>query len=285
MPDPTSDLPIRVGVLLVGLEHANLHALRFLVLQMNRLQNTFEYEFLPAPLTDPLLRLLRSPGLVSRKRIRDDIPGFVARYAKYLLEENAAYALRQEPPQRFIIVTMLRLDDDFYTSRRWPVGVLALGDWGRYMAPPSILEFILTLVVRESVALASRALAGSIHFGTKGCLFDFTPNLDEVRQKVLGGFVCAYCTRTLVQDGFPHLPDELRTVLKKDWLGQSDDSHSPAGIIEKLGYDLFTTKGLRTTTAEKIMATLRDEGVKGVLALVGSIAGAFLLLKLGLKVK
>jgi hypothetical protein len=47
-----------------------------------------------------------------------------------------------------------------------------------------------------------------------------------------------------------------------DWLGKLDDPRSPAGIVKKLGYDLFLTQGIKPTPLEKIRGILLDEGVK-----------------------
>jgi hypothetical protein len=41
------------------------------------------------------------------------------------------------------------------------------------MAPPSIFEFILMLLLRQAASFRAPALSKSTHLGTKGCLFDF----------------------------------------------------------------------------------------------------------------
>ena len=54
-PPPTESHPMqhkvkRIGILLAHMDKLNITALKFLVLRMNMLQHTFEYEFLPLPL-------------------------------------------------------------------------------------------------------------------------------------------------------------------------------------------------------------------------------------------
>ena len=273
----------RIGILLVGLQQANIAALRFLVLQMNRVQVTFEYEFLPVP-DDDFIRHLKRGDVLDRDEIKARIPAFTDRYRSVLAKQNIAYGLQEEPAEHFVVVSLARFADQFYSTRRQAFSVLALGNWERFMAPPSILEFILTLIVREAVAAISPSLRGSVHLGTKGCLFDFTPSLDEVRFKVLGAFVCGHCSSALQTDGYPQVAAEIRSVLGKGWLGRVDDPGSPAAMVAKLGYNLFTTKGLKATPWEKILGTLQEEGVKLVLAVIGSVVGALVLVWLGLKV-
>ena len=163
------------------------------------------------------------------------------------------------------------------------MAILALGDWKRHMAPPSLVEFILTLIIRESIALVCPALDNCVHIGTRGCLCDFTPTLDEVKFKVLNGFLCHFCCAVLASEGFTELPKELSLVLKKDWLGKANEPEKPAGVAANLGYDLFTTKGPQPTAWEIAKKTLQEEWLKQGLALLAVIVGAALLLWFRLK--
>lgn len=278
----------RIGLVLAGLGDANVNALRFLVLRMNALQQTFEFEFLPS-CDDPFLNLLKSfesrtpPLPLDRKGVRNQAAAFAARYRAHLEIEIAGYELAEGVPDYFIVLSLARMSDGYYSARQWPVSVIGLGDWKTKMAPPSILEFILTLVLREGVASISRRLRGSQHLGTKGCLCDFTASLDEVRMKVLNAYVCAHCENAMVSDGYEHLASELRELLSKRWLGRIDDTESPAAISAQLGYNLFVTRGLSPTWRERTLAVLQEEGAKEAVKLVFSIVGGALLLWLGIK--
>jgi len=191
------------------------------------------------------------------------------------------------PTGHFILLSMACFNDNYYTTRKNGLAILALGNWEASMAPPSLIEFIYTLILRESVAFISSSLSGSVHLGTKGCLCDFTASLSEVRLKVLNGFVCSYCRAALQSDGFALLPDELVHILGKDWIGTSTDPRTPAGIAANLGYNLFITKGLTTTRRERIRTLLTEEVLKQFIANVGAIITgiliAYLLIRFGLK--
>jgi hypothetical protein len=84
------------------------------------------------------------------------------------------------------------------------------------------------------------------------------------------------------QAGAVHLANDLVRVLDLSWLGEPSDPQSPAGIVAKLGYNLFITKGIEPTFWETIRLTLRDEGTKEFVHLVGTLLVAALLLWLGL---
>ena len=144
------------------------------------------------------------------------------------------------------------------------------------MAPPTIVEFLLTLVVREAIAALSPSLRGSIHLGTKGCVCDFTLNLEDARLKVLSGFVCGYCRTALETDNLPHLATEIERILGKRWLGKATNPATPAAIVSKLGHNLFTTKGLQPTKWERFVSALQDEGAKALMKVAGFILVALL---------
>ncbi|HJP72638.1 MAG TPA: hypothetical protein VJ914_00130 [Pseudonocardiaceae bacterium] len=132
------------------------------------------------------------------------------------------------------------------------------------MAPPSFVEFVQALLVREAVAALCPSLSGSVHLGTKGCLMDFTGNLDDARQKVLRGGVVTH-------------------LLDREWLGQPTDPCIPAGIMANLKDDLFTAKGRQQTPREAFRAALAPEGAKQLVAGAGALVMAVLPFLLGVK--
>jgi hypothetical protein len=277
----------RIGIVLASLGKANINALKFLVLQMNRLQNTFEFEFLPADPDDPFLVTLKSHDsnipqkAIERHVASDGATSFVGRYRKFLVDENREMA--EATPNYFVILSLARLDKEYYSARGENVSLVALGNWEAQMAPPSILEFVLTCLVREALASISKNFHTSQHLGTKGCVCDFTPDMDDARIKVLSGFLCEHCSGVLIEAGYPALPGEIRWVLGKRWLGRIDQPNSPAAIAAKLGYNLFVTKGLSATRWERTVATIQEEGTKEIIKSVISTIGTFLAVMLGIK--
>ncbi len=277
-----------IGIILADMGKVNVQVLKFLVLHMNTLQQTFEFEFLPT-YEDEFLQKLSKQTSVDRNEIKGAVPLFLDRYQKYLQEEVAVYRIKdvELPTDHLILLSMACFNDNYYTTRKNGLAILALGNWEASMAPPSLIEFIYTLILRESVAFISSSLSGSVHLGTKGCLCDFTAPLSEVRLKVLNGFVCSYCRAALQTDGFAILADELVHILGKDWIGTSTDPRTPAGIAANLGYDLFITKGLKASKWEIMLTLLQQEGVKQLISIVGAVLQfiliALLILWLGLK--
>lgn len=281
----------RIGILLSDLGKLNTSVLKFLVLQINTQQQAFEFEFLPVEIGDEFLRKLSDSVLVNREAIRAASPSFLDRYQHTLREEITDYHIQDiELPNYFILITMARFNDNYYSLRQGELSILALGNWERWMAPPSIIECILTLVLREALSVVCPALRGSIHLGTRGCICDFTSSLGDTRIKVLSGFICHSCSTKLDAQGLHSLSKKLVPILSKEWFGNTNTPGTPASIVSNLGFNLFTTRGVEPSLQERILNWLKQEGSKQIISIIGAIIQfilialvTFFLVRLGLK--
>lgn len=277
----------RIGIL-THMDGSDDAALRFLILRMNTIQGGFEFEFVPFDPSDPFLVALRPNSLADRQRLRGECAAFAERQREVFRGFSAGFRTTESAPEHIVVLSTARFSDNHYSMRHEGVSVIALGNWRRSMAPPSVSEFVLTLLTREAIANASRRLRGSVHLGTKGCPCDVTPSLADARQKVLSSYLCSYCRRALEDDGLAALIPDIEKMLTKSWLGSPDDPSSPAAIASALGHDLFVVKGLRPTFSETVRVTLRQEGVKQMLSVAGTVLAAVVvaavLVVLGLQV-
>jgi hypothetical protein len=275
--------PHRVGIILANAE-LDLPALKLFVLSMNGLQRHFEYEILSPPDQDALIERLLKPGTADRELVRSLVASFVKRFHDHLEQEWVEYEITERSrPDQLIIVSLATFSDDYYNMRQGSVSIIGLGNWKRSMAPPSLLEFIRTLVVRESLAGICPALAKSVHLGTRSCVCDFTPLLDEARLKVLSGFICSSCRQALSTVGGSDLADDLQYVLGREWVGTLEDAGSTASILAKLRSNLFVSSGLKPTLWESILMFLETDGIKELVKLIGAVALAGILALLGWK--
>jgi hypothetical protein len=295
LPNPSAVF-LRLGIVLGDLGKANIPALQFLAVKLNSLQDRFQFEFLSPPGQAALssedsqnqilefLQLLKKDAMVDREEVRKMTKAFAGHFITWLQNQQASEELQERNvPDRFVVITLASFSDGYYSMRSHPVSVLALGSWRRHMSPPSLLEFILTLLVREAVALSCPSLRKSVHLGARGCLMDFNPSLDQVRIKVLAGLVCQDCRSAMKRDGQEGLAEVVEKMVSRAWIGKSEDGASPAGIISRLGYDLFVTKGLHAKPWETIKRSLQEESVKELIKLAFAVAAAAILLRLGLK--
>lgn len=277
--------PHRLGVIVMPARKLNESALQFLILAMNKEQARFQFEFYDlSPADHPLLEILGSGKTVDRAKAEGHMSDFVERARACIDSRSKQMELAgEEPPEHFVIVSQCRFDDNYYSSGNGDVSVLALGNWKRAMAPPSFVEFVQALLVREAVGALCPSLTGSVHLGTKGCLLDFTERLADARQKVFRGYVCHHCRSRMQQDGQPVLANTVTHLLDREWLGQPTDPRAPAGVMINLRYDLFTAKGRQETPIEVFLTALRQEGAKQIATTVGAVLVAILIYILGVK--
>jgi hypothetical protein len=108
--------PKRIGILLGDLHRLNLPALKYLVLNMNCLQQAFQYEFFNCDTEDKWLRLLGSRHEIERKSVKIKIPAFLKRLDSYLRDTIAASETQEPPPTYFILLSMAKFNDGYYTT-------------------------------------------------------------------------------------------------------------------------------------------------------------------------
>lgn len=277
--------PYKTGICLAGIKNPAAEALQYLLTHVNSLQSSFEFELISIAPNEPLTaKLLSKRPVVVNDNFNQLVGEFAEIQDNYSAMEAACYKLPKQPCDYYTIVSLARLDNGYYAWGGPRTNLVALGNWKRTMAPPSLVEFALTLVIRLAALDAAPDVGDTRHLGTKGCLFDFNARLSTVRLKVLNGFVCTSCEQAIIAAGYPHVVDDLRIVLDKSWFGDDTSPLTPAGICRKLGYPLFLTKGIKPTLMEGISAKLQNDLVAEVVKIIGAILIAYLLIRLGLKV-
>jgi hypothetical protein len=272
----------QIGIILCSdIANEALPALKYLLLQLNTLQSAFEYQIVPTG-ADILLETLASGIPLDRKAVLDELPRFSAEYTRSLSHEIQRYGMSDDCPNHYIVVSRATFKDGYYMDGSGNISILALGNWERSMAPPSLVEFVISMVLSSSI-YALPSVLGLGHFATKGCLFDFNADLSNARFMSLQGFICWECRNKLKGLGYPELADELQVILDKKWIGDVSECNSPAGIAAKLGYNLFLTKGLVPRWWERWLGAIEQEGIKEVIRFIGAVLLAGSLIYFGLK--
>ena len=288
--------PLRAGIYLAGIERRTGIALRYLITHLNTLQRSFEFEFFDpkpksaaeagAPCEPDLIDRLASDGELDWAADLEPLAlDFAREQRAWIVASAKDFGIRAAPPDIYIIVCTARLASGFYAVTAGKTEVLALGNWKHAMAPPSLVEFVMTLVVRVAAGWAGPKVEQSMHLATKGCLFDFNEDLGTVRLKVLNGFICSSCEQALAKSRRATLLEDLRAILGKSWLGKTEDPLTPAGICRKLGYDLYLTKGLQPSRWQSVATQLQGSLVSEVVKLAGVAALAGIAFLLGFNIR
>lgn len=274
--------PIRIGVILAPDFQRELAAFKYLIVYQNTIQRSIE--FLHLPFLGNHLRSLSKP---QKALDREDVEGEMKRarlpYLDYLRSEAAEYGVEFEQPDGVAIVSMATFSDNFFVTWEEDWAIIALGNWKRFMAPPSMLEFVQSFLVSVAVDVACEERWPPRHFLTKGCLFDFSANLDDARLGVLTGFICRKCRQQISEVTSEGFLSDIRSLAEVTSLGNSAAPSHVALLVKKLGFDLFRTKGVRPTVWERIRDLMEEEALKTAFNILGTVLIAVLLLWLGLR--
>ena len=283
-PSDTFVGPIAIALVLANFPSKQVPAFKFFILLLNRLQHTFEFAFYDADPDDPFMATLREKQLLNPDVVRAELVPFGGRLQAKARETIERYDLAPTFPTQVVVISQATLSNYHYLIRKRHVTLLALGEWERSMAPPSVAEFMQLVVLRAAYSATEKGAWETIHLGTRGCVFDFTRNLQDTRIMTLVGLgVCHDCRRALEKDGFTQSPDEIGHVVERSWLGKRSEPGTPANIMARLGYDLFLTRGFTSTFRERVTQLLEEDAAKELIKLIFLAVGTALLLWLGLK--
>src|SRR5258707_6597473 len=102
----TPAAPTRVGVILAALGKLNVVALKYLVVHLNTLQTSVEFEILSPNPEDELLVTLGEGKVVDRNKCRSMLPDFGKRMTRFIAAEQKAYDLAdQSLPDNFAAIS------------------------------------------------------------------------------------------------------------------------------------------------------------------------------------
>lgn len=284
----------RIGIVLLG-ELDEIPALRMLLLHMNSLQTTVIFELLPngankhnpdRDLSDVRLIDLARSKLLREADVRPTLRTFADEYKKRLSQLESNNHCTSQSRLGYVIVSTARFAEQWYMIGEPGTVFIAMGDWKRHMAPPSIVEFIVTFVVRGAAQLLQNGHSWLSHYGTRGCIFDFTDDLREARYQVLEGQVCADCEKFLLEKQLaPSVVADLRRIASRDWLTKPPGRLSPTAVAEALKYDLFLTKGLSPSALQRARKVLTGEAAKEIVKVIFALLLAYIAFRLHLPAK
>jgi len=274
----------RLAIIPADLDKLPMPAFEYIVLKLNTLQDDVEFEFIPVEETSSFLQKLAPSEEFSVDDFKENAFEFIENVEKHIKALSSGYNLRTAIPDRYLLISLSSLDTHWYGLFEDKYSAIFLGDWEDMMAPPSLLEFMITLIIMEGLELVVLEDAVKIsHLCTRGCIGDFNPTLKDVRYKILQGFLCADCKSILEENIGPEKTKKWISILSKEWLGHASDQNSPASIVAKLGYDLFITKGISPNLWQKYIIKLREEGIKESIKIIGAVITAAFLVWFGLK--
>src|SRR5437016_4465326 len=110
----SSDKVLRIGVVTEPL--GDQDALRFLILKLNGLQHSFEFELVTPRTTDSLLEQLVKPE-IDREQIKKGLVELAKRLKVSIINDNNLFGCSEPPPDHFVVLSKARFIDNYMSTR------------------------------------------------------------------------------------------------------------------------------------------------------------------------
>lgn len=280
-----TDMPIQIGVFILGDWKTTRQPLEYLILSLNSRQELFEYQLIciddetgiPPHFEDSCKRVFTN--LVNGSKILDTKQDLIrilnaisCQMVSHLGKKYHSFDQAQIPHRFIYISTSAHADPSFFTfdgtnnARNECKGAVILtGHHKSAMSPPTVVEFIFKFIFRISIKWKYPKFVRKMrHYGQKGCLFDYSSELHTLRYMILHNYICRHCERMIGSDAKGCILD---TLDPKHLYSDSVDRH-PAKISADLGFNLSLTKGLYNTRMERF----KSEFQLAFIVRLGSIA-------------
>ena len=273
---------IKIGLITALLPQEQLSPFHYLLLHLNKIQSFFELELIDITIEDStLLKKIHQDGEFNDEAHEHELKKFKNDCNDYLKQQKQKFptlTTKSEFPEYFIIyLSEHPIAGNFYYSGINSCAILSLYNWNNIYAPPSLLEYFLTLTIQASLNfMFSRFYIDNLeHYETRGCLFDFNRDLASLRFKVLDGYICSSCIQGikmgLGNESTDRLKQEIEFILSYKWLGDEELPLSVSSISRKLGFVLFHTEKFKQTMLEVIKERLIEQVGRQPVIIFGAI--------------
>ena len=259
---------VKIGVVIADLGSDDTkRALEYLILSMNTIQNSFDFQLVQTDKSN-FITALSDGNKVSRNYIEESAQEFLNELKNKEEKKCTQYNLEYSKKINIVILSTAKFKDDYFQTGGDSWSLIALGNWKETMSPPSILEFFISMLIRTSIDKACQKNQPKRHFRSKGCCFDFCSKIEDARYFVLTGYLCDVCTKNIETETNKLLVTETKFLLSKTWLGTTLDPSNISLVTKKLGHDLFHTMGVQPKPWDRVKDLIFSEFCKQTTKLV-----------------
>lgn len=274
-------MTVSIGVVFASMEQKTQEILSYLITYQNTLQSSFEFRLISYPEDDPLVDLLRQKPGPTHDEAATKADDFAVRVNAFCAKGANSFGLQTERIDKIVLLTNTRFRDNYYYIGGPAWTIVALGGWQKQLAPPSIVEYYLSILVTAALDDLGADIKG--HYLTRGCNFDFNVSLGDTRLSVLSSYICPDCAAKIEDKAGKKFVSDALILLKREWLGDSNKPSPVANAVKKLGFDLFHTTGVKPTFKERLVTAFEQEGLKNVLSFTFQLLLAIAVVVIGLK--
>jgi hypothetical protein len=262
----------KVAVFFLADPDFNKYACEYLILKLNEVQTSFEFEIHNA--TAENLKPFGTKKYYPKSFLLDEFSKIIKLTPKSLPNED----------NYFIGIAKMGIEEgeDLFFSTRKNMAIITTKGWEKALSPPSVFEYITSSLAGTLIEMSMRTHASheiDYHPQTRGCLIDYTDDKQENRVDVLLGYICDSCKAHIEKSLGSEVILSLQKMCSHDWIGETDDKvHAAYNVKKFFKVDLNKDTGFNKTTMEKLRDDLPKFAVQLIIAAVSTIATAIITL-------
>jgi hypothetical protein len=267
--------------------HLNFNqiACAHLLLQMNKVQNIFDFQIIR----------LRFPHQLSYSPNEYNLKWFANQISKIEnSEEGKMYNI-----DYWISITSDNIEHNWHYIGEEQANprkaIITSLNWEGVNSPPSLFEYLSISVLMCSLYFINREFYGRLgshpKLITKGCVYDFTIFKPDRRILVSNPYLCSLCREQMYNlekiirnktSSKIELCESINKIIAREWMGDIEKKDSPLYNIKKnYGYDINRNSGFNKKWWETIRDSIIENTAQWILGTLvsGIITGILILLK------
>lgn len=232
--------------------------LKFLVLQVNKIQPCFEFEFPDIgeyPLREENYNDTTSPIISLSDLVRD----------------------KKIEGDYFIAIVSGSIGNNWFWGSSGMFAVITTQNWEKYFSPPSVLEYIVHCITSVLILMNDESGTIKSHLPTRGCCLDYTALKEEDRVDIALGYLCDSCRASIrekIGESYLKCFDKMHAM---DWLGRVEDRGTVAHNLKKyFRTDINKDTGFQKTRWEKVKGFAVDLCKTLTTSALSTVIGAFI---------
>lgn len=214
---------------------------KFLVLNLNKLQQCFEFEF---PEIDEY-----SAG---EERDYDDASVPLLEFQNYTRTESLE-------GDYFIGIVTGIIGENLFWVEMVNHAIITTKQWQKHFSPPSVLEYLIHSIIGILIVMSDEKRTLSSHRPTRGCCLDYTFLKEDDKADIALGYICDNCASEIREKLGEDYLKCFEKMNSMEWLGEVEEMGTVAYDLKKyFKIDLNKDTGFHKTLWDKAKEHLTD---------------------------
>jgi len=224
----------KISILFLSKPDFDEYACKFLVLNLNKIQNCFEFVF-PEVREHPFQGKNHYDQIDIHKDFLD------------ILQKKEIIA------NYFIGITNAIIGPNLYWTALDNKAIITTGEWQKYFVPPSVFEYIIHSIVSSLICIIDFSAGIGSHKDTRGCCLDYTFYKRDKKGDIGLGYICDNCKTKIIEKLGKEYLECFETINSLEWLGDVTKRGTIASdMIKYFKIDLDKDTGYYKTFWEKV---------------------------------